>query len=143
MVAPVKIIDPTSGNAATVTEFGQLVVAPVDYSTISQQTGAVNGQAYNLAEPSEGQQIVVTSIILTGGRDIGTAGATVDLYLADAPDATVFSPEDAVLSLELVKNGQLVLTSLNLITETGKWINFKTDDNTVYVTILYYRVPIE
>jgi hypothetical protein len=142
MAAPVKLVDPISGMAATVTEFGQLVTAPVDYSQISQQSGLVNDQAYNLAVPTQGQQIVVTSIILTGGRDIGSTGATVDLYLATSPDATTFTPEDAVFSLELVKNGQLVLNNLNLITEAGKWINFKTDDNTVYCTILYYRVPV-
>jgi hypothetical protein len=142
MVAPVKLIDPVSGMAATVTEFGQLVTAPVDYSIITQQVAAIDNQAYNLAVPTQGQQIVVTSIILTGGRDIGSTGATVDLYLADSPIATTFTPEDAVFSLELVKNGQLVLNNLNLITEAGKWINVKTDDNTVYCTILYYRVPI-
>lgn len=140
---PTKIIDPVSGMAARVTKFGQLVVAPIDYSIISQQVVAIDDQAYNLAGPTDGQQIVVTSIILTGGRDIGANGATVELYLADGPEETTFVPADAVFSLELLKNGQLVLPNLNLITTAGKWINVKTDDNTVYCTILYYRVPVE
>lgn len=143
MVAPVKIVDPKTGMAATVTEFGQLVTAPVDYSQISQQVVLVINQAYNLAVPTDGQQIVITSIILTGGRDIGASGATVELYLADGPEETAFAPADAVFSLELVKNGQIVLNNLNLITVAGKWVNVKTDDNTVYCTILFYRVPVE
>jgi hypothetical protein len=142
MVAPVKIVDPRTGEGARVTEFGQLVVAPVAYSSITQQSAVSPDVAYNLATPTEGQQIVVTAIVLTGGRDIGASGATVQLYLADSPSAVVFSPEDAVLALEIVKNGQLVLNGLNLITEAGKWINIKTDDATVYATILFYRVPI-
>ena len=143
MVAPVKIVDPKSGMAATVTPFGQLITAPVDYSIISQQVAAVDNQAYSLAAPTDGQQIVITSIILTGGRDIGANGATVELYLADGPEETTFVPADAVFSLELLKNGQLVLNNINLITTVGKWINVKTDDNTVYCTILYYRVPVK
>ncbi len=142
-MVPTVIKDGYTGNTATVTEFGQLVVAPVAYSSVVQAELAVINTAYNLLEPSQGQQIVITDIILTANRLVGANDATVDLYLADAPDALVFTPADAVLSLELEKNGKLALTGLNLITRAGTWINAKTNDNTVFVTIMFYRVPVQ
>ena len=143
MVAPAKIIDPVSGESARVTRFGQLITAPISYSSVVQESATVINTAYNLLSPTADQQIVVTDIIITGNRNIGTNDATVDLYLADGPEELAFSPEDAVLSLEIEKNGKLVLTGLNLLTAVGKWINFKTDDNIVYATLMYYRVPVD
>jgi len=140
---PSKLIDPVSGMAATVTDFGQLVVAPIDYSSVVQGELDTINTAVNLLTPTQGQQIVITDIILTANRSIGTNDATVDLYLADGPDELVFTPADAVLSLELEKNGKLTLTGLNLITRPGAWINAKTNDNTVFVTLMYYRVPVK
>ena len=140
---PSKLIDPVSGMAATVTDFGQLVVAPIDYSSVVQGELDTINTAVNLLTPTQAQQIVITDIILTANRSIGANDATVDLYLADGPEELVFTPADAVLSLELEKNGKLTLTGLNLITRPGAWINAKTDDNTVFVTLMYYRVPVK
>ena len=141
-MVPTVIKDGYTGNTATVTEFGQLVVAPVDYSGVVQATLGTINTAVNLLEPSQGQQIVITDIILTANREVGVNDATVDLYLADSPTALVFTPADAVLSLELEKNGKLALNGLNLITRAGAWINAKTNDATIFVTIMFYRVPV-
>ena len=140
MPVPSKIIDPVTGMAATVTDFGQLVVAPVDYSTVAQQEADTINTAFNLIEPTYGQQVVVTDIILSANRNVGVNDATVDLYTATAPDTTTV--DSGILSLELEKNGKLVLTGLNLITTAGKWINIKTNDATIFATIMYYRVPL-
>ena len=140
MVAPVKIVDPKSGIAATVTEFGQLITAPVDYSVVTQAEASTIDTAYNLVEPTSGQQVVVTDIILSANRSIGVNDATVVLYTATAPDTTTV--DGGILSLELEKNGKMILTGLNLITEAGKWINIKTNDATIFATVMYYRVPI-
>ena len=141
-MVPTVIKDPLSGNAATVTAFGQLVVAPVAYSAVIQSTLDTTDTAFNLLEPSQGQQIVITDIILTANREVGVNDATVELYLAIGPDELVFTPADAVLSLELEKNGKLALNGLNLITRAGAWINAKTNDATIFVTLMYYRVPV-
>ena len=142
-MVPSVLKDGYTGNTATVTEYGQLVVAPIAYSSVVQAELAVINTAYNLLVPTQGQQIVITDIILTANRAIGANDATIDLYLADSPTALVFTPADAVLSLELEKNGKLALTGLNLITRAGAWINAKTNDNTVFVTLMYYRVPVK
>lgn len=142
-MVPTILKDPYTGNAATITEYGQLVTGKVDYSSVVQETLSLVDTAFNLLGPSQGQRIVITDIILTADRLVGVNDATVDLYLADAPDALVFTPADAVLSLELEKNGKLVLNGLNLITRSGAWINAKTNDASIFVTLMYYRVPVK
>ena len=46
------------------------------------------------------------------------------------------------LQIELARNGQLTLTGLNLRIDKGLFLNVKTNDETVYATVFYYRVPI-
>lgn len=138
----VKITGERNDVRAKVTKYGQLVTAPLDYSSLIQEKLSLINVAYNLLEPTQGQQIVITGIILTANRLVGVNDATVDLYLADSETEQAFSPDDAVLSLELEKNGKLPLTGLNIITQEGKWINAKTNDNDIFITLLYYRVPV-
>jgi hypothetical protein len=141
MSAPTVIQDAASGNRATVTRFGQLVVAPVDYSTPVAQTLDVINTAYNFVEPSQDQNIVITDIILTANKNVGATDATVTLYEASDID-TVTSDKD-ILNLEMIKQSNLVLTGLNMIVTEGKFVNAKTDDDDIFVTIMYYRVPVE
>lgn len=143
MTAPTKILDPVSGLSARVTKFGQLVTSPIDFSTVVQIEADATNTAFSLLSPTSDQQIVITDIILTANRSIGVNDATVDLYLADSPNSIAIEAGDSVLSLELEKNGKLVLTGLNLITDVGKWINIKTNDATIFATLMYYRVPVD
>ena len=140
MATPVKIVN-QNGRSVRVTDFGQLVVASVGYSIpINSKLDVIN-TAFNLVGPSAGQQIVVTDIILTANKNVGASDATVDIYTATAIDATTVTT--SILQLEMQKNTSLSLNGLNLITSDGVWLNAKTDDNDVFVTLMYYRVPVK
>lgn len=141
MSVPAVIQDAGSGNRATVTRFGQLVVAPVDYSTPVAKTLDVINTAYNFVDPVMGKNIVITDIILTANKNVGAGDATVVVYEANAPDTTT-SDKD-IINLEMIKQSNLALTGLNMIVSEGKFVNAKTDDDDVFVTIMYYRVPVE
>jgi hypothetical protein len=141
MSAPTVIQDAKSGQRATVTKFGQLVVAPVDYSTPVAKTLDVINTAYNFIEPSYQQNIVITDIILTANKNVGATDATVTLYEADEIDTTTSTND--ILNLEMIKQSNLVLTGLNMLVSEGKFVNAKTDDDDVFVTIMYYKVPVE
>jgi hypothetical protein len=138
---PTVIQDAGSGNRATVTRFGQLVVAPVDYSVPVAQTLDLVNTAYNFVEPSQGQNIVITDIILTANKNVGVNDATVTLY--EASDVNVTVSDKDILNLEMIKQSNIVMTGLNMIVSEGKFVNAKTDDNDIFVTIMYYRVPVE
>jgi len=141
MSAPLVIKDANSGNQATVTRFGQLVVSAVDYSTPVAKTLDVINTAYNFVEPSMGHSIVITDVIFTANKNVSVNDATVSLYEAESIDTTV-SVKD-ILNLEMIKQSNLVLTSLNMIVSEGRFVNAKTDDDDVFVTIMYYKVPVE
>lgn len=139
MTAPVKIIDPHTGIGAKVTEFGQLVTSPIDYSISSQIVALVADLPYTLVNPEHGRSIIITSILLTANKDVGVNDATVTLYSSSTSTATTGSD---ILQIELARNGQLPLTGLNLRIDSGLFLNVKTDDTTVYATVFYYRVPV-
>lgn len=141
MSTPVVIQDASSGNRATVTKFGQLVVSPVDYSVpVARTLDAIN-TAYNFVEPKDGKNIVITDIILTANKDVGAADALVTIYEAES-DITTVSFKD-IINLEMIKQTTLALNGLNMIVSAGKFVNAKTNDNDVFVTIMYYRVPVD
>ena len=140
MTAGVRLIG-RDGQAATVSEFGQLIVAPVDYSTSVNAEMSLVDTAYNMVDPASGQQVVVTDLILTANRLVGVNDATVTIYIADGPETTIEAGD--VLELEMVKQSSLAINGLNLKIPKGKWINAKTNDNTVFVTLMFYRVPVK
>ena len=139
MSNPINIKDNMTGNRATVTEYGQLVVAPVDYSVPVAKKMDTNNTAFNFIEPSFKQNIVITDIIMTANKNVGANDATVVIYEANEIDSDV-SVKD-IINLEMIKKSNMIMTGLNLIISEGAFINAKTDDNDVFITIMYYRVP--
>jgi hypothetical protein len=143
MPVPSYIVDPHNGLAARVTEFGQLVTSPIAYSTPVAQILTVVDTAYNFIEPEANHQIVITDIILTADKNVGASGASVQIYCADSIDSTTVLTDGGVLDIEMLKNTSRDLIGLNFLVTEGFWINAKTDDNNVQLTIGYYRVPID
>jgi len=43
----------------------------------------------------------------------------------------------------MVKQTQLAVNGLNLIVPEGKFVNVKSDDTNIKITIMFYRVPAE
>jgi hypothetical protein len=135
------IIEDGSGNGhlAKVTEFGQIVTSPIAYSEASVQAMSVINTAYNFNEPQAGKQIVITGFVIGANNNVSnTTGAIIELYEATAIDSTIISKE--LFTVNLIKNQVLSLVGLNLITNEGVWLNAKTDDATVNMTVLAYYV---
>ncbi len=134
------IADPKTGVKVRVSEFGQLAVAPLAYSEPSFKKLDANNTAFTFVAPQDGHQIIITDIILTANKNVGANDATVDIYEADSELTTVITK--SIIELEMIKQSSLALTGLNLLVPPGLWVNAKTDDNDVFVTIMYYRVPV-
>lgn len=139
MTAGVRLVG-KNGEAVEVSEFGQLIVAPIAYNTSVNAKLTVKNIAYNMLEPVESKQIIIDSIILTADKNVASTDATVIIYEADSPDSAVSTND--ILVVELRLKSTLPLTGLNLKVQQGKWINIKTDEVSVFATILYYRVPV-
>lgn len=142
MAVPSVIKDKDSGNAAKVSRFGQLVVAPLDYSAPVTDSLTPINTAVNFIAPEQGRSIVITDIIASADRNVSnTTPSNVEIYTADSPTSTTVI--DAVVSPQLLRGANLSLTGLNMLVGQGVWVNAKTDDDITLLTILFYRVPAE
>ena len=142
MTAPVIIKDPKTGNSARVTKFGQLVVAPIQYSTPVTKDLAVINAAFNFTEPKAGLSVVITDIFVSADNGVSnTTPAEIEIYTADSPDSIVVI--DSILQPRLTRGRNVPMTGLNLLIGEGVWVNAKTNDNDILLTIMFYRVPVE
>tara|TARA_R100001198_G_C5242067_1_gene219670 strand:+ start:6307 stop:6729 length:423 start_codon:yes stop_codon:yes gene_type:complete len=123
-------------SVVRVSSKGQLSVGPLNHSVPVNVKAEVINTAYNLVVPVASKQIVITDIILTANKNVGVNDATVDIYEADSVDTTTINK--SILQLEMLKNSNLVLTGLNLLVSSNKWVNVKTDDDDIFVTVMYY-----
>ena len=141
MATPIVIKDNNSGFQAKVTKFGQLVVSPLQYSTrVADEIDVIN-TAFNFIGPKQDQSVVITDIILSADRNVGVNGADVVIY--EATSAATLTEDQIILDVDMVKQTQLTVNGLNLIVPEGKFINVKSDDANIKITIMFYRVPAE
>lgn len=139
MTIDVKIKDGWgSGSEACVTERGQLITSPLDYSLAYPVAAAVDNTAYNFVPPISGKRFVVTDILLYANKGVGASDAAVEIYEADS--ATETTIVKSILAIEMLKNTSRDLIGLNLLISEGKWLNIKTDDNTIFATVMGYYV---
>jgi len=128
------------GKDVKVSSIGELIVRSFDYSTPVFKSLNADNQAFNFFKPKAGFKFVLTDVIADANRDIGVNGATVDIYEADADDSTTVDTQ--ILQFDMPKNTTKVLTSLNFITtDEGKFINAKSDDSNVLLTLSGFFVP--
>lgn len=136
------IKDPKTGNTARVTRFGQLVTTPLAYSLPVTQDMDVVDTAFNFASPKEGQSIVITGIFVSANNSVSnTVPAEVEIYTADAADSTTVVR--SILQPRLSRSSNVPITGLNLLIGPGVWVNGKTNDNDILLTVMFYRVPVE
>lgn len=142
MATPINIKDSDSGKVAKVTKFGQLVIAPIAYSTPVTIELDATATAFNFITPEQGSQIVITDIIAAANKNVSaTTPANIEIFAADSAES--ITPDPLIVSPQLVRSSNAGATGLNLLVEEGKWVNATTDDAEILVTIMFYRVPAE
>lgn len=130
----------TGGVAAEVTTRGQLITAPISYSSSFVATANVDDTAFNLVFPKAERVFVITGAIITGTKSISAVtDATVIVY--EASSDTSITVANTLIELALPRSEIIPLTDLNIITEIeGSYINIKTSDETVVCTLLGYYI---
>lgn len=143
MPLQVVIHDQQQNNNAKVSSNGQLVTAPFSYSTTSVQNMLTPDIAYNLVKPIVGCDVVITGFIMSADKDVSNvADATIFIYEADSVESTdLVADSTGDIELGLSRFQQLPLTGLNIKARSGRWINAKTDDAGVKITLFYYYIP--
>jgi len=129
-----------TGKSAFVNDFGQLVVGQNNVSDTFSITANVINTAFNLITPSQNQRFIITDVLLYANKDVGATDATVVLYEATAPDSTTV--QKTILNIEMLKQSNRDLVGLNLGLSEGVWLNIKTNDNSVFATVMGYYVDV-
>jgi ribosomal protein S5 len=138
-----KISDGSGGgHLARVTHAGELITVRGNYdSTFNAAMTSIN-TAYNLVGPKAGQQFIVTGVVLNADKNVSaTDGAIAELYEATSDTTTTASK--TLLTLNIGKNTTVPLTGILIQTTKGVYVNAKTDDATVNITLLGYYLEID
>jgi hypothetical protein len=96
--------------------------------------------AYNFYKPKSGQQFVITGIRAKADRQVSnTDDADVVIYEASSESATT---ADKVLHQEaMIRAESVTLIPMNVLVTAGKFLNAKTTDDDIHMTIFGYFVP--
>ncbi len=136
------IIESGNGNgvSAGVSSIGELIMRPFDYSTPVFKSLNVDDTAFNFFKPIAGQQFVITGIVADANRDVGVNGASVVIY--EATSETEITVDKELFQFDMAKQSSKQCLPLIALVREGSFLNAKTDDNNVLVTIMGYFIPV-
>jgi hypothetical protein len=128
-----------NGHRGKVSLYGETIVGPYDYSTGKFQNLDAINTAYTFFPPIQDSFFVITSIYIQANKNVSAStAATVDIYEASQETDTTISK--SIYMVEMVRNDKISLSPLNIRITQGKFLNGKTDDDDILVTISGYYV---
>lgn len=128
------------GRKVTVSENGELITRPFDYSESSFRLMDTVDIAYNFQEPRPSQNFIITGLVVQANREVAVAGGNVIFYEANAADTTVATK--TIFTFDLPRQDSEVITGVEIKVGTGKYLNGKTDDDDMLATFFGYYVPV-
>jgi|TARA_R110000803_G_scaffold118909_4_gene187218 hypothetical protein len=127
------------GKVPIVSDYGELIVAPVSYSSASVQLIDVIDTGYVFVPPIAGKKIVITGVILSTDKDVSTTiGSAIEIY--ESTDGSGTTVESSILQVDLIKQKTLVIQGINVITSEGRWVMGKASDDDVKISLYYYYI---
>ena len=141
MPGPINIVDGRGTKSkVTVTTIGQLVVSPFAYDDVVFNELAEPDVAYNFYTPRAGGQVVITAIFAVADKQVSAnASATVIIYESSSLISTTV--DKVLLQTAMVQDQIQLFTPLNILVNEGKFVNAKTDDDDIHMTITGYLIP--
>jgi hypothetical protein len=132
-------IEGANEQSAVVTSSGELVTAALKYSDPVYFALDSAATAFNFFTPHTSKQVIITGFSLKAARTVSASvDAEVILYEADSFTDTSVSKvlyQDAMLRGE--RSG---FSNTNTKVTHGKWVNAKTSDPTVHITVWGYYI---
>jgi hypothetical protein len=141
MSTPVQIKDGTgTGSDARVTTVGELVVSAYAHDEVVTVTLGVAAQGYGFYSPIADMKFIITGLLAAGNLAISAnALATVTVYEAENFDTA--TEGKLLLQFGITRLQTFPIVPLNILVNEGKFINAKTDDDDVFLTIMGYYIP--
>ena len=127
-------------NKASITSRGALVVAPYSYDESEFNLLGTADAGFTFYKPKVDKRFVLTGILAAGNLSIAAnALATVIVFESAAEDSAT-STKDR-LQFGITRLQVETISPLNILIGEGKFLNAKTDDDDVFLTIMGYYVP--
>ncbi len=135
----VVIRDGDSGRVVAVSPIGQLIVAPFAYDDTAFRELAEPNTAYNFWPPRAGEQFVITGVLFRADKQVSsTVDATVVVYEATTDSTTTVSKIS--IKFAVVQGDIINAVPLNILVKEGRYVNAKTTDDDIHMTILGYYI---
>ena len=139
MSLPVKIIG-RKGKAVDVAGSGHLVVGEHAFNeTVPKDLSSTN-TAFNFYRPMAQKQFIIKGIVAKANKDVSTS-TDADLIIYEGATNVTTTVDKTLFQAAMTKHDSLILLPLNIIVNEGKFINAKTDDASIFVTIMGYYIP--
>ena len=129
---PVKIEGVTAAKGGTLPVSG--LFDEIEFNEL-----AVAGTAYNYYQPLAGSRFIVTGVVATADKDV-VADATIIVYEASSPESATV--DKTLFQFVLLKNQQLVIPNFQIAVTPDVWINGKTDDDDVHMSVVGHFVKV-
>jgi hypothetical protein len=115
------------------------VISPLAYDeTVFNELAAVD-TAYNFYKPRVGKQFVITGVGFRADKQVSsTVDATVVIYGATTGATTTVSK--VLIQFAVVQGDIIIATPLNILVAEGRYVNAKTDDDDIHMTIMGHYV---
>jgi hypothetical protein len=129
------------GTPVKVTPSGELVVAPLEYSKAKFLFLNVVDTAFNFYTPEPNSQFVITGFNMKADRNVSqTTDASVIIYEGDSDTDTTAAEADILFQEAMIRGERTGYTNTNLLVSEGRWVNAKTTDANIPLTIMGYYI---
>jgi hypothetical protein len=138
---PVRLMANGSQQVA-VNEAGEILVSDGPYDLVVFNELDLINTAYNFFGPRGVEQFVITGFLMYGDKQVNSStNATVIIYESSQPDSTT---EDRVLvQVEVGQNQSIPFPNIRVLCNKGVYINAKTDDDDIHMTIFGHYVDFQ
>tara|TARA_R110002126_G_scaffold1757_2_gene10557 strand:- start:3450 stop:3851 length:402 start_codon:yes stop_codon:yes gene_type:complete len=123
-------------DGVTIAKGGTIPVSGL-FDEIEFNELAVINQVYNYYRPLAGSRFILTGVVATADKDV-VADATVVIYEASNPESTTV--DKVLFQFVLLKNQQLVIPNFKIAVTPDVWINGKTDDDDIHMSLVGHFV---
>lgn len=137
----VILADALTKVAARISPIGQVTVAPYAYDETTFKELGTDDAAVNFYAPRVGEHFVLTGLVAKADKQVSTTvDATVIVYEAGSALSTIV--DKVLFQMAMVEGDLAVLLPLNIKVAPGKFVNAKTTDDDIHMTIMGYYVPV-
>jgi len=131
-----------NGQQVKVNDAGEVLVAngPYDLAKFNE-LDAVN-TAYNYYRPNGKLQFVLTGFLMYGDKQVSSStNATIIIYESDQPDS--ITVDRTLVQVEVGQNQSIPFPNIRILCNRGVYINAKTDDDDIHLTIFGHFVDLD